>query len=195
MRPNTHKVAVALSLLLVTSAAGQPVDSTTRPGAASGDTQSPFPRGLLRNEPLSPGGCARHFAQPTPAGAACTFAGTWNKRCRHQSLRATFVSNGRHVAVVLEEPFAFFVSDIGDGRDGRLRAAGVRPDFSDARRTDGILSISSSGRRLVIAPAPAPFRLGGCDFVQYSGTFVTAPEENDERRAGRARALLGSLRR
>jgi hypothetical protein len=192
VKPNTRSAAV-LFVMLAAAAAGQPVDSTTRPGGAPGDVQSPFPRGLLRHEPLSPSGCARHFAQATPTGAACTFVGTWNKRCGSQSLRATFVSSGRYVAVVLEEPFAYFVADVGDGRDGRLRAAGVQPDFTDARKTDGIVSISSSGRRLVIAPAPAPFRIGACDFVQYSGTFVAARGEADVRRGERARALLASV--
>jgi uncharacterized protein YceK len=137
----------------------------------------------------TPTGCPVDLSWKQGFGWYCSFRGAWNTTCGDAKLAvvlkveagAVVVSHlyeeGRRVSApsgdeISTESICVFAS-ASSSRAAQLTGwlPGHSCEGSTVRPLSGKLELSDDGKRLTLVPTEAPFRLNGCDFTAFSGTF------------------------
>jgi Protein of unknown function (DUF1375) len=138
----------------------------------------------------TPTGCPVDLAWKEGAGWYCSFEGSWNSNCGDSKLGVvvkvsdenlltlTFYEEGRAAASQSGQEFPAgticIFATVDSARTARLIGWHAGESFcadGKAEPLSGAVTLSDDGERLAVAPDEAPFRLNGCAFTTFSGTF------------------------
>lgn len=144
-------------------------------GCGGTPTEGPPPTATRRPTatPTPEGRCPFTF---TSGGGLCSFSGHFNRGCGAE-LTSVFASDGSTLVVTIatmldDPPAVYFAAQVNSATTASLNSWST-DNFQTAHPTAGNVNLTGNGSQLVVFPNDSPFMILSCNFVQYTGAFVS----------------------